>query len=533
MDKKEILAETDLRRLQQHSLQLLEENKMLKWEKNALEKEIKILLGRLQKAVEALAQATGTGEQQRLQLEIKEINEKLAALSAEPAGKSRSEKRGRPVGEPKEDKAEKQPQKGHGPKQQPLLDQVKQRWELDEADQICPDCGAPLKPMNGQYEASEEVTVIERSYKLITHERQKYHCSPCGHIEAAEGPDRLIPGGRYSTEFAVTVAADKYNLHLPTTRQVDRMAQLGLNVSSQTLWDLLVALYNTLLPSYLALRMWILTQSLVYADETTWRKMGKGSSEKWWVWAICTETAVFYEILPTRSTAAAAKILGSYEGIVMADGYGAYAALEEARQKGGKQLPMNGSQLPPLPNYMLAICWAHARRPLFKGEKNFPEGGEALDLIAKLYAIEAEAENGPVDTLLKRRKELRNTKPRDVIAQLNVWEKKQHPLPGSTLAEGVSFLRNQWKGLTRFLEDPQIPLDNNHAEQQMRQIVLGRNVHLGSRATLGCQVSALFYSLINSAKLVGVDPQKYLLEAANRAIRDPGTVTFPWDLLKP
>jgi transposase len=87
-----------------------------------------------------------------------------------------------------------------------------------------------------------------------------------------------------------------------------------------------------------------------------------------------------------------------------------------------------------------------------------------------------------------------------------------------------------WPGLTRFLADPRIPLDNNRAERALRGVVVGRKNHYGSHSKRGAEVAAIFYTLFETAKLAGVDPHRYVLEAARRAIASPGAVTLPQDL---
>ncbi len=88
-------------------------------------------------------------------------------------------------------------------------------------------------------------------------------------------------------------------------------------------------------------------------------------------------------------------------------------------------------------------------------------------------------------------------------------------------------MQKLWAGLTRFLNDPLIPLDNNPVERALRGLVVGRKNHYGSRSSRGCEVAALFYSLIETAKLCGVEPKSYLLRATSRALEHPGAVTLP------
>ena len=104
-------------------------------------------------------------------------------------------------------------------------------------------------------------------------------------------------------------------------------------------------------------------------------------------------------------------------------------------------------------------------------------------------------------------------------------------LPESALGKAIRYTLDLWPGLTAFLTEPALPLDTNHVERGIRALAVGRKNHYGSRSERGTRVAALFYSLIESAKLVGVEPRAYLAEATHRAIATPGTVTLPAALL--
>jgi len=99
------------------------------------------------------------------------------------------------------------------------------------------------------------------------------------------------------------------------------------------------------------------------------------------------------------------------------------------------------------------------------------------------------------------------------------------------MGKAIAYMLKLWQDLTRFLDDPRVSLDNNGAERALRGMVIGRKNHYGSRSKTGTEVAALFYTLFESAKLAGVDPHAYVLEAAKRAIRNPGTATLPRDLI--
>ena len=132
---------------------------------------------------------------------------------------------------------------------------------------------------------------------------------------------------------------------------------------------------------------------------------------------------------------------------------------------------------------------------------------------------------------LRLRATLRAEQSAPIVTELRAWAQQQRALPESSLGKAISYMLGLWSGLTRFLDDPRIPLDNNATERGLRGMVVGRKNHYGSRSKRGTEVAALFYSLIESAKLCGVEPKAYLLRALRPALTTPGTVTLPHALL--
>jgi transposase len=474
------------------------------------QQEIEKLHHRLGELAAALAKAKGEDATQALQLELLRLREQLAAREQKLFGRS-SEQRRAPGANalPPDGATPPAPaRRGHGPRSQPPLPLVEVVHTLDEPDRACPACGGALAEMAGQYEESEEIDVVERSYRLVRHRRQKYRCRCGGCVDTALGPPKLVPGGRYSVEFAVAVAVAKYVDHLPLARQVRQMARAGLSVDTQTLWDQLLALQRHLLPTYEALHGVVLAAPVLGADETTWPLLEKGGGQRWYAWSIVCPDAVFYRIDPSRSARAAGEILRDYRGVVVVDGYGAYAAL--ARERGSEGL-------------RLAHCWAHVRRKLVEAEAAYPEASEGLARIGQLYAIEAELAEATPEARLAARRE----RSRPLVDALRAWLDGVRALPESALGKAIAYAEGLWPGLVRFLDDPAIPLDNNATERAIRGVVLGRKNHYGSKSLRGTQVAALFYSLVESAKVAGLEPAAYLAEATRRAIASPGTVTLP------
>ena len=244
--------ETNIERLRQMAVLLERENARLHQRLLALTRELAAARG---------AMAT------QLELELQHLQEPLAARTRQLFGAS-SEKRPRPE-PPSGAHPAKPPRHGHGPRPQTQLPLVEVEHTLDEPDQICPQCGGELQAWTGQFETAEEVDVVERTFRIVRHKRQKYRCGCGSCVETALGPPKLIPGGRYAVACAVAVAIGKYADHLPLARQVRQMARLGLATDTQTLWDQLWALRKHLWPTYAALHPAVLAAPVIGCPAST------------------------------------------------------------------------------------------------------------------------------------------------------------------------------------------------------------------------------------------------------------------------
>jgi transposase len=474
-----------------------------------LQKENERLHERLQTLTRELAAAKGVGTE-ALQLEIENLRELLLRRNQEIFGASSEKRKHAGSDETKPPKSA----SGHGRTAQKRLDVLEEVHALDEADRACPCCGGHLAEMKDQFEESEEITIVERSFLMKKHRRQKYRCQCNGAVETAPGPVKLMEGGRYSPEFAVAVVVSKYLDHLPLERQVRMMAREGLDVTSQTLWDQLNAVAHRLEPTYRAIRGEVLKSPVVGADETRWPLMGSKEKSRWYAWVAASPDAVFFDIQDSRSEASAEKILSGYEGVLMADGYAVYEALSRGA-----------------PNLVVANCWAHVRRKFVEVQEHFPLACEQiLDLIGELYEVERsvrEAASGDVAALHAALLEARRSQSQAILDRIMQWVVDQHALPQSGIGKAIIYMGERWTRLTRFVDDPRIPLDNNATERAIRGLVVGRKNHYGSRSQRGTEVAALFYTLIETAKLRGVEPKAYLQKALMAALITPGAVTLP------
>jgi len=404
------------------------------------------------------------------------------------------------------------PSKGHGPTPQPQLP-IQPLHHLFDRVPECSACGGKMEIWVGQCESSEEITVLETSYRILLHHRQKYRCRCNGNVVTAPGPLKLIPGGRYSLDFAVHSAVSKFCDHLPLERQTRQMQRQGLDISSQTLWDQHAALARHLEPTWEALCREALSEQVLHVDETGWRMMGSKSNPKWTLFGLTSPRLAAYHLVPSKSAATARTILKGFRGTLVVDGFAVYPIVAELEK-----------------NMRIAHCWEHADRK-FKDAEDPPAAiAKIRGLIAKLYEIEREVEGPfPGDELAQeKRHQLRQEKSAPIILQIREWAFAQGGLRRSTFGKAVRYMLNHWKGLTLFLKDPRIPLDNNAAERILRGPVVGRKNFYGNRSKRGAKVAAILYSLIETAKLNGIDPSVYLRQAARAAIQNPGTILLPW-----
>lgn len=452
---------------------------------------------RLEELVGQLADLNGHKAPEQLLLELTRLQEQSARFQKKLFGDS-SERR------PKDrDKTgDKTKARGHGATPQPELPHVDTTIELDEDERVCPSCSEIMQPMAGATEDSELIDVLRQQFLIRNIRRQKYSCK-CGiGVKVAPPPVKHLARGRYSLDFAAHTAAEKHVNHQPLDRQRRAMGRLGLRVTTQTLWDQIEALAKILEPVYDTLREYILGGDVMGVDETWWRLLKKKPTKRWWVWCMATPNAVWYGIDDSRSAKTAAKFIGDFEGIIVCDAYKAYETVAKASS-----------------NLRLALCWSHARRYFIDAEPHYPQCAEAISLIGELFEIDRQTED---PTLLvgehkiaaaEERQRMRAERAPPILEKLRAWAIEQRGLPKSSLRKAIDYMLGHWNGLTTFLDDPFVPLHNNATERALRGVVLGRKNHLGSKSRRGTEVAAIYYSLLETAMLCGLDPHAYLTGA--------------------
>ena len=369
----------------------------------------------------------------------------------------------------------------------PKLDLKVSRLDY-ESPPSCRACHGEMGKME-QVESCEYIEVITRQFYIKRQEREKYRCPKChGDIQTTPAPPRLVEGGHFSNDFAIEVSVGKYVDHLPIERQKEQMNRQGLvGVKGNSLIEQTHHLADLLRPVYRELGREVKASKVLQADESPWKMLEGHPRKNWYLWGFLNNHSIFFQAKDSRSQEVANKILSeSSAKYLMVDGYTAY---HRPSKKSG---------------ISICHCWAHARRKFIQAEPSYPEAQEMINLIGELYAVEREAQDK--EELFR----LRQTKSKEIIDKIRQWIYESHSLPKSSIGKANNYLMKYWEGLTRFLEDADIPLDNNLAERSLRGPVLGRKNAYGSHSQKGAETSAILYSICESCKLNGLDPYKYL-----------------------
>ena len=176
-------------------------------------------------------------------------------------------------------------------------------------------------------------------------------------------------------------------------------------------------------------------------------------------------------------------------------------------------------------------CWDHARRKFADvvkvcGKNKSGKAGQMLEKIAKLYEIEAEIKDLPFD----KRKAIRQTKSRPKLAAIKSFVYKINAPPKSLLGKAVTYCKNQWETLIRYIDHGEAQISNCWVENQVRPFALGRRNWLFVGNEHAAKKAALLYSLIQSCMLNDMDPRAYLEYVLNQVHRmrrkevDPATL---------
>jgi transposase len=400
--------------------------------------------------------------------------------------------------------------------------------ELPEERRVCPQCGAALVPSDT--EDSEQIEIEVQAYRRRIRRRRYQRtcsCSNCPRTFTAAPAPKLIPKGVLGVSVWVEILLDKFASYRPTERLLAQWRLLGLDVAAGTVAGGLERLGPLFQPLYDALLNRNAAAAFAQADETRWMvfvvQEGK-TGYRWWLWVFLGEDTVAFRLDPTRShDVPEGHFPADADVVLMVDRYSAYKAMAQVK----------------LGNVVLVFCWAHVRRDFVKVGKGWPEHKEWalawLHRIRELYGHDrhrrgAKADSAEVTTADAR---LRQTVAA-MRAQANA-ELADPKLP-TPCHEVLTSLQEHWSGLTRFLDDPRIPLDNNASERRARGPAVARKNYYGSGALWSGRLAAMLFSLFATLDLAKINIRVWLTWFLQSCADNGGQVPFdthrflPWNM---
>jgi len=402
--------------------------------------------------------------------------------------------------------AKRRTNRGSLPAHLPRIEQV-----VDVAGQICPGCSGALH-MIGE-DVAERLDIFPAQFRVLVVRRPKYACRACQEVVVqAPAPARLIEGGLPTEATVAHVLVAKYADHLPLYRQAQIYARQGVDLDRSTLADWTGRAAFLLRPLHARLLEKLKASPKLFADETTAPVLdpGRGRTKTGQLWAYARDDrpwggpeppAVAYVYAPDRTAERPIEHLRGFKGVLQVDGYGGYRKLAK-------------------PNAVtLAFCWAHVRRRFYElaAAGSAPIASEALERIKGLYAVETDI-RGRVP---EERRAERQARSRPIVLALEPWLKAKLEIISqkSKLAEAIRYALSRWEGLTSFLDDGQIEIDNNIVERAIRPLALGRKNHLFAGSDGGAEHWAVIASLIETCKLASLDPEAYLANVITRIVQ--------------
>ena len=405
--------------------------------------------------------------------------------------------------------AEHSPAPKEKPKRSPLPGHLPRVEVHHEPEQTTCSCGSALKRIGE--DVSEKLDYTPGVFHVERHIRGKWACAQCQALIQAPVPAQVIDKGMPTAGLLAQVLVAKYSDHQPLYRQEGIFERAGVAIPRSTLAQWVGACGVQLQPLVDALRAALLERSVLHADETPVAMLvpGKGKTHRAYIWSYSSTTfdslrAVVYDFADSRAGAHPQAFLEGWSGKLVCDDYAGYKALFTA---GRTEIG----------------CLAHARRKfhdLWVNHKS-PVAEEALKFFAALYELERQAQA----LSSEQRQQLRAFESQPIMDKLHTWLllQRSRATDGTAIAKAIDYSLGRWPALIRFLDDGTLPIDNNWVENRIRPIALGRSNWLFAGSLRAGKRAAAVMSLIQSARLNGHDPYRYLCDVLERLPTHPAS----------
>lgn len=350
-----------------------------------------------------------------------------------------------------------------------------------------------------EYKAATMFVKQYRRKKFIAAGTDEKTAVVCGRL-----PSRPIEKGIAGPALLAHIMAEKFLWHIPFHRQCQRFASRGIKIPASTVGDWCAKVCRLVLILHGELKKRALASGYIQADETHIKVLEsgkKGSSHKgyYWLYRAVTLKIVLFDYQPGRGKAGPVRMLPDFKGWLQTDGYAAYDGFEDHA------------------GIHLVGCLAHVRRYFEQALDNDKERAEwMLGRIRDLYAIERRAREAGMSH--GQRKRLRQDESLEILNETGMWlmENCAKVPPASSIGKAIQYFTGRYRYVCRIVEDGQLEIDNNLAENEIRPIAVGRKNYLFAGTHDAARNAAVIYTLLGTAKANGLDPEAWLADVLAR-----------------
>lgn len=388
--------------------------------------------------------------------------------------------------------------KGHGRKERSALETVECVHEFVGTDRCCPKCGAPYEEAGSKSSIEIHVSVhvyqIKHVRKAI---RRRCACTGVPRIKTPPVPPKLFKGSLFSTEFWHYIIYDKYHLQRPLNRILAFLETHGLPVSQGAITNGLKRLHDRKVfkPLVEGIAQRIRNSPQLQTDETGWKIFQEMEGKKGfshWLWVKLAKDCCLFTIDPSRSREVAKKNLPTEPVVLVSDMLKVYENLGD--------------------NVTNAWCWAHVRRYILKlpGYPSLKKSAQQwVARVDWLYHVNNQrlAARDPA-TFERHDRALRKSMNDFERLAKSYAKRARHP----EAKKVFSMIANHWDGLSVFVEQSAVPMDNNASERALRNAVTGRKIYNGSGALWSGSLAADLFSIFTTLEMNGINPRVWLLE---------------------
>jgi transposase len=378
--------------------------------------------------------------------------------------------------------------------------------DLTEEEKLCKETGASLVKIGEDITCKLAYTPGSYFIKKIIRFKYAHPTQEENGILSPELPPTIFPKCRADDSLLAEILVKKFADHLPLYRISEILFRDGIGISRKLLSQWVVYCGNALTPLYDEMVKQVLASGNIFVDESPINVQVKSSVKKGFMWVIVggNETNPPYRIYDFREDRKYEnifEILKDYEGVFHSDKYGAYVSMSKKGQ------------------IIWCPCWAHIRRYFFEAESGDPEFRSwVLRKIRYLYMLEKVAWNRSPEERIRIRLEKEAPIIDEIIKKITNRASEGNLLPKSKLSQAIHYFLGLVPCVKNYINHAYARLDNNVAERAVRPLAIGRKNWLFFGSVDAGQCGAVIFSLIQTCRGLGINPQEYLEDIFKRLL---------------